>query len=430
MGFVMIDRVNLIFRGGNGGNGAASFHREKYVPRGGPDGGDGGGGGSVILVASLSVRTLKELGRRRIYQAERGQHGQGSGKHGRRGSDLILRVPVGTMVSKVNADGTTEAAGDLILDGQQLIGAKGGRGGWGNARFATSTHQAPRIAQRGQQGEEVRVMLDLKLLADVGLVGLPNAGKSTLLRAISAARPKVAGYPFTTLEPVLGVAESGWERFVVADIPGLIEGAHEGAGLGLDFLRHIERTTVIVHLVDGSRPEPWHDIETVNQELWEYGHGIENREQILVVNKTDIPEVQARRPELEARLAEFGTPLFISAAGGEGVGVLVERMAEAVTRHAQEAPAEAAAAAVAPVLRPRRETRAGQVRIVREDGAYRVEGERVVAFAEMMPLDDEEGRSELWRRLVRWGVAAALRRAGARPGDRIRLGRVEVEWQG
>jgi GTP-binding protein len=284
----MIDRIAIAIRGGDGGNGIVSFRREKYVPRGGPDGGDGGKGGDVVFEASHSVRNLKELGRRRIYKADRGRHGQGANKHGRNAEDLVLKVPVGTQLTRIDVDGSEKPAGDLTEAGMRIVVAGGGSGGWGNARFATSTHQAPRIAQRGQMGQELRLRLDLKLLADVGIVGLPNAGKSTLLTQISAARPKIGAYPFTTLEPNLGVADVGWDRFVVADIPGLIEGAHEGAGLGLDFLRHIERTRVTIHLLDGSSDDPWRDLETVNAELREYGEGLAERPQIVVMNKTDI----------------------------------------------------------------------------------------------------------------------------------------------
>ena len=414
-------------KGGGGGNGVVSFRREKFVPRGGPDGGDGGDGGSVIIIADGSVRTLAELGRRRSYRAERGQHGQGSDRAGRGAEDLDLRVPVGTQVTLIGEDGGEDPLADLSTDGQRFTAARGGMGGWGNARFATSVHRAPRIAQRGQEGEELRVRLDLKLLADVGIAGLPNAGKSTLLRAMSAARPRVAAYPFTTLEANLGVVDVGWERFVAADIPGLIEGAHEGAGLGLDFLRHIERTRLLIHLLDGGSPDPWRDFETVNAELREYGHGLDGRAQIVVVNKIDIPEVAARREDLAALFHRHEVePAFISAASGEGVDELVKTVASRL-KEMREAELPPVAEGETAVLRPG--GRPGSVMVHREDRAYRVRGDRAVAFAEMMPIETDEGRAELWRRFGRWGVTGALKRAGAKPGNRVRLGRVELEME-
>ncbi len=427
----MIDRIEIVTRGGDGGNGIVSFRREKYVPRGGPDGGDGGDGGSVVFEASHSVRNLKELGRRRIYRADRGRHGEGSNKHGRNAEDLVLKVPVGTQLTKITPDGGEEPAGDLTAAGMKIVVARGGSGGWGNARFATSTHQAPRIAQHGQAGDEVRLRLDLKLLADVGIVGLPNAGKSTLLAQISAARPRIGAYPFTTLEPNLGVADVGWDRFVVADIPGLIEGAHEGAGLGLDFLRHIERTRVTIHLLDGSSEDPWHDLDTVNEELREYGQGLAERPQIVVINKTDIPEVAERRDEFEKAFKKRHlSPHFMSAAGGEGVREVMEvvarRLAEVREQEAEAAVVEAAdEGAPLPILRPQERG----VRVFVEDGVYRIDSERERTFAEMMPVELEEGRAELWRRFQRWGVTGALKRAGAKEGDKIILGRVELEME-
>jgi GTP-binding protein len=385
----MIDRVEMTVVGGDGGSGCVSFRREKYVPRGGPDGGDGGDGGRVMLVADGAVRTLREIGRRRMWKAE---------------------------------DGSWERLADLVEKGQTLAVAGGGRGGWGNDRFATATHRAPRIAQKGQAGQQRRLRLDLKLLADVGLVGMPNAGKSTLLRAMSEARPRVAAYPFTTLEPVLGVVDCGYERFVVADMPGLIEGAHTGVGLGLDFLRHIERTKLILHLVDGGVDEPLRDMDLVNEELRQYGSGLADRQQLVAVSKIDVPEVRARREELSQLFAERGVDLlFLSGATGEGVELVTQQLAEALLE------GEAVPEAVMPaVIRPLPLRRG--VRVRQENGGFRVEGERVVVFAEMMPVGQEEGRAELWRRLGRWGVNAALRRAGAKPGDRVRLGQVELEW--
>jgi GTP-binding protein len=423
----MIDRVEIEAYGGAGGAGCVSFRREKFVPRGGPDGGDGGDGGSVVIVADRSVRTLKELGRRRIYRAEAGRPGEGGKRHGRRGQALLIRVPLGTEVTRLGEDGGREQLGELVEEGGSLAAASGGAGGWGNARFATSVQRAPRIAQRGQRGEGGRLALDLKLLADVGIVGLPNAGKSTLLRAISAARPKVADYPFTTLEAVLGVVEWNWETFVVADVPGLIEGAHEGAGLGLEFLRHIERTKVLLYLLDGGSDDSVADFRVVEKEVAAYGKGVAGRPRLVAVNKIDKPEVRERVAQLRALFKQSGAEvLFVSAAGREGLDELVGRLATLLQAEsegaAQSLPVETEPVKV--VVSPAR-----GVAVRREDGAFRVDGERAVTFAEMMPVETEEGRAELWRRFKRWGVAGALRRAGARPGDRVRLGDVELELE-
>ncbi|HEY5640363.1 MAG TPA: Obg family GTPase CgtA, partial [Dehalococcoidia bacterium] len=336
----------------------------------------------------------------------------------------------GTQITIINEDGTEEPLGDLTSEGRSVVVARGGMGGWGNARFATSVHRAPRIAQRGQKGQERRARLDLKLLADVGLVGLPNAGKSTLLAAMSAARPRVGAYPFTTLEASLGVVDVGWQRFVAADIPGLIEGAHEGAGLGLDFLRHIERTRLLVHLIDGGNPEPWEDMQSINRELSEYGQGLQGRQQMVVINKIDMSEVAERRGELEALFGKGEIePMFISAAGGEGVEGLMRELAGRLKEMDEEEEAASAAEteAPAPVLRPA--GRPGSVIIHRKDRTFHIEGERAVAFAEMMPLESDEGRAELWRRFGRWGITGALKRAGAKKGNRIVLGDVELEME-
>ena len=334
---------------------------------------------------------------------------------------MVVRVPEGTEVRDVDED---RLLGDLDEVGKTLLVARGGIGGRGNKWFARAVYRAPGIAQRGQAGEEREIQLDLKLLADVGVVGLPNAGKSTLLQAISAARPKVADYPFTTLEPALGVVDVGFERFVVADIPGLIEGAHEGAGLGLDFLRHVERTKVLVHMVDGSSSDPLADVDAVNRELAQYSEALANRPQLLVVNKIDLPEVEERMSELKVVFGRRGvTPLFLSAAERRGTDELVRRLAEQLAVEEKEKRREDIA-----TMRPQPLGR--RFNVLREGEGFRVEGERVVTFAEMMPMGMEEGRQELWWRLGRWGVSGALRRAGARPGDRVRLGDLELEWPG
>jgi GTP-binding protein len=420
----LLDRVEIEVQAGDGGNGVVSFRREKYVPRGGPDGGDGGKGGSVVLVADPALTTLAAFRRRRRYRAERGRNGEGGKRHGRSGEDLVIAVPVGTIVARLGGDELREVVADLTVAGQRVVVARGGKGGRGNARFTTSTHQAPRIAERGQRGEEARLLLDLKLLSDVGIVGLPNAGKSTLLRAVSAARPKVADYPFTTLEPVLGVVEVGYESFVLADLPGIIEGAHDGAGLGHQFLRHVERTRVLVHLVDGARADPVGDLDTLNRELGWYSEELAHKGQQVVVNKLDLSEVRARRGALDARLRTLGhDPLFLSAATGEGVGDLLRRLLALLS--AIEVPAPLVAEV--PVLRPR--GRQPRFTVTKVDGLLVVEGEGPVSLVEMMGLDSEEARLEVRRRLTRMGVVSALRRAGMRAGDRVRFGSVEMEWE-
>ena len=420
----MIDHAEIWAVGGSGGSGAMSFRREKFVARGGPNGGDGGYGGSVILLADSSLSTLWELGRRRHWKAERGQHGRGSDMHGRRGKDLVIRVPVGTEVRCRKENGDLALVGDLAEPGQTLVVARGGLGGRGNARFATSTNQAPRIAQRGQKGQEERLVLDLKLLSDVGILGMPNAGKSTLLSLVSAAHPKIAAYPFTTVEPVLGVVEMGYKTFVVAEIPGLIEGAHRGIGLGHDFLRHAERARMFVHLLDGTRPDPLGDMEVINGELAEFRKDLAAKPQVVAVNKIDLPTVADRTRELRHLLtARQIEPFFVSAATGQGVGGLLERIAQELSTLVEEQPPPPL-----PVIRPRPLSARFTVSV--SNDVHTVSGERVEAFAEMMPLDQEEGRAEFWRRLTRWGVVAALRRAGIQPGAKVRLGPTEVEWEG
>lgn len=422
----MIDRVEIRVCGGNGGAGAVSFRREKFVPRGGPDGGDGGKGGDVVLLADRSVSTLREFSRRGVWRAERGQHGRGAKRQGRAGKNLVIRVPLGTVVQRKEGDGSLRVVGDVTQPGQRMVVGHGGLGGWGNVRFARATHQAPRIAQRGQTGEEVTLVLDLKLLCDVGVIGVPNAGKSTLLALVSAAHPKIAAYPFTTVEPVLGVVEMGYKTFVVAEVPGLIEGAHTGVGLGHDFLRHAERARLLIHLLDGSRPEPVKDMLAITEELQEFSPELAEKPQVLAVNKVDLPEVRSHMDALKGELTANGREVFfVSAATGEGVGALLQKVAEELSRVIEEAPA---AAAGEPVVRPRRVSSRFEVSIA--DGEYAVTGQRVEAFAEMMPLDQDEGRAEFWRRLQRWGVVAALRRAGMQVGDRVRFGSVEVGWEG
>jgi len=315
---MFIDRARIHVTAGAGGNGCVAFRREKYVPKGGPSGGDGGRGGDVILVADPDVNTLLPFRYRRLFKAARGAHGEGSNRAGRSARDLVISVPVGTTVID---DATGERVGDLIRPHERFVAAKAGKGGRGNAHFATPTHRAPREAEPGGSGEERWLRLELRLLADVGLVGLPNAGKSSLLTRISAARPKVADYPFTTTEPVLGVVRLPHVTdIVVADIPGLIEGAHRGAGLGHEFLRHIERTRVLVHIVDLSRPDPIADLETIERELELHAPALRAKPSIIAGNKMDLPEAAERWEAFRRAVALGGqTAIAISAATGRGI---------------------------------------------------------------------------------------------------------------
>ena len=423
----MIDQVEVEVQAGDGGAGAVSFRREKFVPRGGPDGGHGGRGGHVIVVANGQINTLRRYRRQRQFRAEGGAPGGTNNRHGRDGSDLVLEVPTGTVVSRI-AEGEEAAArvADLAETGQGVVLAEGGHGGRGNASFKSPTNRAPRVAQRGEPGEDVRLLLELRLIADVGLIGLPNAGKSTLLAQLSAARPRVAAYPFTTLEPNLGVVANGWEEFVVADLPGLIEGAADGAGLGHDFLRHITRTRVLVHLIDGAEPDPAAAYEMVRRELGAYSEGLLERPELIVINKLDLAAVAERRAELATAFATRGVEAaFISAASGEGIEELTQRCA-GLLEEAREASAKEAPEPV--VLRPKGDGHRFDVARTR-GGTYRIRGRGVERFVRMMDLDDGDARDEVYRWLERRGVAAALRRAGLERGDRVRIGEAEWAWE-
>jgi len=326
---MFIDRAKIHVQGGDGGNGVTAFRREKFVPRGGPSGGDGGRGGDVILTADASLNTLLHLRYNPRHIAGRGLHGEGSNRSGHNGADLIVRVPVGTQIFDA---ATGDLLHDLSQDGDRWVAARGGRGGFGNAHFTTSTNRAPRYHQSGSKGEELELQLELKLLADVGLVGFPNAGKSTFISTVSAARPKIADYPFTTLEPHLGVVDLGdFRTFVIADIPGLIEGAHTGAGLGDRFLRHIERTKLLLHLVDVSSVsgrDAVGDYETVNRELASYNQDLAMRPQFVVATKIDALDEPERLESLKQRAQQDGKPFFaISSATGAGVRELVNAIA-------------------------------------------------------------------------------------------------------
>jgi len=416
------DYAKIHVKAGDGGNGCVAFRREKYVPYGGPSGGDGGRGGHVILRADGGLRTLVDFRYRTHYKAGRGTHGQGKNMHGRKGEDLVLRVPVGTEVRRAG-DATLMA--DLTVDGQEYRVARGGRGGRGNARFAAANRRAPSFAEKGEPGEELWLELELKLLADVGLVGFPNAGKSTIISKVSAARPKIADYPFTTLEPHLGVVRVGeGESFVLADIPGLIEGAHRGAGLGHRFLRHVERTRVLIHVVDVSGREgrdPVADFEAINRELAAYDPRLAARPQLVAANKTDLPGARDNARRLAEAAGGRYEVFEISALTGEGLDRLIYR----TYRLLETIPVEPAPA---PIVPDERETDVTLFLVAREGNTYVVEGEGIERRVAMTDLDNPEAVQHLQELLVRIGVEDALRAEGIRPGDNVRIGRFEFEY--
>ena len=420
----MFDNVQVTVKAGDGGDGAVSFRREKYVPFGGPDGGDGGGGGDVVIVSDAGTSDLRAFRGKRRYTAQHGQNGQGRKKHGKRGDDLLLRVPVGTLVWERTETGDKVVIADLEEAEQQAVVARGGRGGLGNTHFASSTNQAPRIAQKGQAGEEKTVVLELRLIADAGNIGYPNAGKSTLLAAASAATPKIAGYPFTTLEPVLGVVEVGGDSLVLAEIPGLVEGAHSGRGLGHDFLRHAMRTKILLHLIDGTSVSPLESMVRVNAELGLFDAALGERPQLVAVNKIDLAEVQARLEEIREAFRSAGVPVhFVSAATGEGVASLMSEAMKMVKRATAEM--QERKSADGKVFRPQPKA---TVSVHREGDTFVVVApdlERIVARVDMT---NPQVRQQLQVQLDRMGVRRALEKAGIKRGDKIRCGEFEWLW--
>ncbi len=420
---MFFDEAKIYVKAGDGGDGCVSFRREKYVPLGGPSGGDGGKGGDVYLVANPHLNTLIGFKRRVHFKASRGDHGRGKGQKGRQGDDVFVEVPPGTVARDAE---TREFIADLMEEGQRALVARGGQGGRGNAAFATSTNQAPRIAERGEPGQERWLYLELKLIADVGVVGVPNAGKSTLLSVVSAARPKIAAYPFTTLEPNLGVVALGdYTSFVMADIPGLIEGAHAGAGLGHEFLRHIERTRMIIHLLNGTSVNPLADYESINDELALFDPELARKPQLVVLNKMDLPQAQALWPSVKkAMKAQGQRATSISAVTGEGVKELLRSVAEMLASLPKK---QKPATIEVKVFRPAGEEKA--LTITWEDDAWRVRGAEVERVAAMTNWDLDEAVQRFQRIADAIGLKAALREAGVQPGDTVRIGEAELEWQ-
>lgn len=416
-----VDRVTLSVSAGRGGNGVASVHREKFKPLGGPDGGNGGPGGSVILRVDPDVTTLLDYHHSPRRKAEHGGHGAGDRRNGAHGADLVLAVPAGTVVKERNG----EVIADLVVPGTELVVAQGGRGGLGNASLASKTRKAPGFALLGEPGEELDVVLELKVVADVGLVGFPSAGKSSLIAAISRARPKIADYPFTTLVPNLGVVTAGDTTFTVADVPGLIEGAAEGRGLGHDFLRHIERCAALVHVLDTATLEPGRnpvdDLDVIEDELRRYG-GLEDRPRLVALNKVDVPDGRGIAELVVDELRERGLRVFeISAVSGEGTRELVYAMAEIV---AEDRRAKAAEIPARIVVRPRSYDDDGFT-VKRTGAGWRVRGTKPERWVRQTDFSNDEAVGYLADRLNRLGVETKLLELGAVEGDAVLIGSVD-----
>ena len=431
---MFLDQVTITVHAGNGGDGAATFRREAHVPRGGPDGGDGGRGGSVYLRVDPGETMLRDYRYRHHFRAESGGRGTGSKKHGKAGRDLELSVPPGTVVTDQE---TGDLLADLVARGQHVMVARGGRGGLGNVHFATATHRTPTHAQKGEPGEERRIKLELRLIADIGLVGLPNAGKSTLLAALSAANPQIADYPFTTLEPNLGVLDmaahdpSDERRPTIADLPGLIEGASAGAGLGHAFLRHVARTRLIVHVVDVAAPNPERDYAIIRDELEAHDPALLGKVTLVVANKLDLPDAEANLAGFErARQREGMEVVGVSARDGHGLPALLDALARLLPdAETLGRPGEPAGVVIHRPGSTATGVAAGDgFSVEREDAAFRVRGRRIERLAAQTDFEIEESAERFQRDLARLGVERELVRAGVTAGDSVRIGNQELEW--
>jgi GTP-binding protein len=419
------DYVKIYVKGGDGGDGMVAFRREKFVPMGGPAGGDGGRGGSIIFVGDASSNTLEAFKYKQHFKGERGQNGMSKSMYGKNGQDIIIKVPIGTIVRD---DQTKEILADITEVGQELIVAKGGRGGRGNIHFQSAKNRAPEIAEKGEPGQERWLRLELKLIADVGLVGMPNAGKSTIISKVSGSKPKIADYPFTTLVPNLGVVnlEPGMS-FVMADVPGLIEGASEGLGLGHRFLRHVERTRLILHVVDMSgltENEPWEDYKTINDELQKYRADLANRPKIIVANKMDMPDSQIKLQEFKKHIGEDLEIFQISALTGQGLRELMYAAYERL----QNAPEPLGVVDKSEIKLTKVEPKADFIIQKDEDGAWLITGEKIEKVVIMTDWSREESLKRLSHILNKMGVDDALRKAGARDGETVRIANKEFDF--
>ncbi|HOW22169.1 MAG TPA: GTPase ObgE [Sedimentibacter sp.] len=422
---MFVDIAKITVKAGKGGNGSVAFRREKYIPMGGPDGGDGGDGGSVILVADEGLRTLMDFRYKKHYQAENGEDGRGKKQYGADGKDLYVKVPVGTLIKD---EETGIVLADLKTHGQEYVAARGGRGGKGNVKFKSSIRRTPRFAQPGTKGEERVIVLELKLLADVGLVGFPNVGKSTILASITSAKPKIANYHFTTLKPNLGVVsiEEG-HSYVLADIPGLIEGASEGAGLGLDFLRHVERTRLLLHVLDASGHEgrdPVEDFYKINEELKQYSGKLSEKEQIIILNKMDLPGAMDNAERIIKEFSDEYEIIQVSAATGQGLDLLKKRAYERLLQIEEEI--EFVDENVVENLLDKKERDTIVVR--KEDDYYLAEGDFLERLVASTNFDDFESFSNFQKVLIDKGVIQKLKDLGAKEGDLISVCGVEFDF--
>ena len=432
----MIDQVLINIKSGNGGNGAISGRHEKFIPRGGPDGGDGGNGGSVFFIGDENERTLLPFRYKKQFVAENGGKGAGAKKHGGNGKDIFIKIPLGTQIYD-----TGFLIADIVEQNQKILVLEGGRGGNGNVKYASSTNQYPVIAQSGEEGKELTVRLDLKLLGDVGLIGAPNAGKSSVLSFLTAASPKIANYPFTTLEPVLGVVQHRDKDFVLVDIPGLIEGAHEGIGLGHEFLRHIERTRVLIHLIDGSVDNPKETFDKINQELKLFNKEILEKPQIVVINKIDLEEVNLLKEEItEIFESQAQNIYFVSAVSGEGLSVVMDEVATLLF-----SPELSKGGSFTPlkviskkpvlkktilekkvILKPKPRPKGPVIKVI--ENTYIVDFPNVERIAKRINYEDWTARMQLYKHMKKKGVVKALEEAGIKKGDTIQMGGIEWVW--
>ena len=423
------DTAEIYVKAGRGGNGALSFRREKFVPKGGPDGGDGGKGGDVIIEAVGGVVTLADFEYDRRFQAGHAGHGSGAMKTGSNGEDLVIHVPCGTLIRETGDD---KILADLTEPGQKFIAAHGGKGGRGNSHFATSSRRAPKFAEKGDTGEEKSLSLELKLIADVGLAGFPNAGKSSILSAISGAKPKVAGYPFTTLTPNLGVLAVDDAQVVIADLPGLIEGAHEGKGLGLQFLRHVERTRILLHVIDLSQPDPVSTFRALMNEFREYGAGLDKRPCIIIGNKIDIPGTAENSQKLQEEAERLSAPyMAVSAMFGTNIPELIRAVADLVRRTPATAPENDSPEIIElPMRKSTGRNLREPVKIIRQsDGSFRVEHANFEKSVARINFEHEDALQKFAGLLKALSVEEALEAAGAREGDKVYIGDVEFNFE-